>query len=270
MNRQDLINQKKGISPIIATLLLILIAIAAGVIVYAYVIGFIGASTSNSGGTTNTLSIDQVTFSSKASNFPVTVYVRNEGPTSESFNTGFFAKNSSSNNVLVGAVELMNSSATPPTITKVSLLYSSATFINVTVTLQSVCATGQHVLEIVGFGNTTALTSAFYLSCKSTNLNQATVNLEIPSTSGLTVSSDFNATVSSLTVALTQNVYKVIGVSLIAGTYQLSVNSVATFTLAGAASGSSGNTEIVTKGITYTVQVTGTDGASTTASAKAS
>jgi hypothetical protein len=126
------------------------------------------------------------------------------------------------------------------------------------------------VLEIVGFGNTTALTSAFYLSCKSTNLNQATVNLEIPSTSGLTVSSDFNATVSSLTVALTQNVYKVIGVSLIAGTYQLSVNSVATFTLAGAASGSSGNTEIVTKGITYTVQVTGTDGASTTASAKAS
>ena len=59
MNRNNLMKERKGISPIIATLLLILIAIAAGVIVYAYVIGFIGNSTSNSGGTTNTLSIDQ-------------------------------------------------------------------------------------------------------------------------------------------------------------------------------------------------------------------
>ncbi len=51
------IQDKKGISPIIATLLLILIAIAAGVIVYAYVIGFIGGSTSNSGGSTSVIQI---------------------------------------------------------------------------------------------------------------------------------------------------------------------------------------------------------------------
>jgi flagellin-like protein len=38
---------KKAISPIIATLLLILIAIAAGVVVYAYVIGFVGNTTPN-------------------------------------------------------------------------------------------------------------------------------------------------------------------------------------------------------------------------------
>ncbi|MCL4518289.1 MAG: hypothetical protein M1587_03735 [Thaumarchaeota archaeon] len=49
--------EKKAISPIIATLLLILIAIAAGVVVYAYVIGFIGNSTSNSGGTTSVIQI---------------------------------------------------------------------------------------------------------------------------------------------------------------------------------------------------------------------
>lgn len=58
MIRQNLIEQRKGISPIIATLLLILIAIAAGVIVYAYVIGFIGNSTTNSGGAQSVVSID--------------------------------------------------------------------------------------------------------------------------------------------------------------------------------------------------------------------
>ncbi|MHB2036941.1 MAG: archaellin/type IV pilin N-terminal domain-containing protein [Nitrososphaerales archaeon] len=57
MIRQNLIEKRKGISPIIATLLLILIAIAAGVIVYAYVIGFIGGSTSNSGGSTSVIQV---------------------------------------------------------------------------------------------------------------------------------------------------------------------------------------------------------------------
>src|SRR5579872_38517 len=38
---------RNAISPIIATLLLILIAIAAGVVVYAYVIGFVGNTTPN-------------------------------------------------------------------------------------------------------------------------------------------------------------------------------------------------------------------------------
>ena len=57
MNLQKIQNKKSGISPIIATLLLILIAIAAGVIVYAYVIGFIGGSTSNSGGSTSVIQV---------------------------------------------------------------------------------------------------------------------------------------------------------------------------------------------------------------------
>lgn len=48
----------RAISPIIATLLLILIAIAAGVILYAYVQGFIGNSTQNVGTTESIISID--------------------------------------------------------------------------------------------------------------------------------------------------------------------------------------------------------------------
>jgi archaeal type IV pilus assembly protein PilA len=62
MNRIGLFNRlrrerRSAISPIIATLLLILIAIAAGVVVYAYVLGFIGNSTGNSG---NNVSVIQV------------------------------------------------------------------------------------------------------------------------------------------------------------------------------------------------------------------
>ncbi len=51
------VKERKAISPIIATLLLILIAIAAGVVVYAYVIGFVGNSTTNPGGAQSTISI---------------------------------------------------------------------------------------------------------------------------------------------------------------------------------------------------------------------
>lgn len=57
MNLEKIQKDKKAISPIIATLLLILIAIAAGVIVYAYVVGFIGGSTSNSGGSTSVIQV---------------------------------------------------------------------------------------------------------------------------------------------------------------------------------------------------------------------
>jgi archaeal type IV pilus assembly protein PilA len=63
MNRIQLFNRLRrerssAISPIIATLLLILIAIAAGVVVYAYVLGFIGNSTGNTGANTSQLSIN--------------------------------------------------------------------------------------------------------------------------------------------------------------------------------------------------------------------
>ena len=50
--------ERRAISPIIATLLLILIAIAAGVVVYAYVIGFVGNSTQNTGNNVAVISVD--------------------------------------------------------------------------------------------------------------------------------------------------------------------------------------------------------------------
>ena len=55
--------QHSAISPIIATLLLILIAIAAGVIVYLYVVGFIGSTSQNNGGTISIISIENACIS---------------------------------------------------------------------------------------------------------------------------------------------------------------------------------------------------------------
>ena len=85
MNKVALTRKRRAISPIIATLLLILIAIAAGVVVYAYVIGFIGNSTSNTGNNTSVISIDNacvaVTAADCGSKY-LSVTVRNVGSTS--------------------------------------------------------------------------------------------------------------------------------------------------------------------------------------------
>lgn len=69
--------KKRGISPIIATLLLILIAIAAGVIVYAYVIGYIGNTTSSGGQPTTNLAVDRASLPSSTG--VGELYVRNLG-----------------------------------------------------------------------------------------------------------------------------------------------------------------------------------------------
>lgn len=90
MNEQRLfarlkLEKKSGISPIIATLLLILIAIAAGVIVYAYVFNFVGNSTTNSGNAQSVISIDNfcasATHSCSAGAQSYALVIRNVGST---------------------------------------------------------------------------------------------------------------------------------------------------------------------------------------------
>src|SRR5579885_692125 len=176
--------KRRAISPIIATLLLILIAIAAGVLVYAYVTGFIGNTTTNSGGTLNTISIDQLFLSSKPSAFPVTAFVRNQGPGTESFNTGFYLKGGSVNYQLGPAV-IVSGSGTTDTVTAVSLAYASSTSLTVTVTGCSSTDT----MTIKGFGNSASA------ACSS---GTASVTLSLTG-SGFTVSSGFSATSGSFT-----------------------------------------------------------------------
>lgn len=81
MIRKNLGKERKAISPIIATLLLILIAIAAGVIVYAYVVGFLTSnSPSPSQVGTDQLAVNAVSYT--RSSTTVTAYVQNVGQNS--------------------------------------------------------------------------------------------------------------------------------------------------------------------------------------------
>jgi flagellin-like protein len=94
MKTISLKQNKKGVSPIIATLLLIVIAVAAAVVTYAFVTGFIGTATAQST-QQGAMSIDTGTVTGTG----ITVYVRNTGTKSEVLGTAYV------DNVLIGGFE---------------------------------------------------------------------------------------------------------------------------------------------------------------------
>jgi flagellin-like protein len=69
---------QKGFSPVIASLILMLIAVAAGVVVYGYVMGWLGGATNIPGGTKGELQFDSM-YATAGSPGTITVYVRNVG-----------------------------------------------------------------------------------------------------------------------------------------------------------------------------------------------
>ena len=76
MRIKRILRSKTAFSAVIASLILMLIAVASGVVVYAYVMGWIG-NASQSSANTGVISIDSVTAS--VSNSQVKLYVRNSG-----------------------------------------------------------------------------------------------------------------------------------------------------------------------------------------------
>jgi flagellin-like protein len=72
-----LLRNMKAFSPVIAALILMLIAVAAGVVVYGYVMGWLGAATNIPGGTKGELQFDSLYASAGSST--ITIYVRNIG-----------------------------------------------------------------------------------------------------------------------------------------------------------------------------------------------
>jgi len=72
MSHKDVLKSKKAISPILATLLLIVIAVAAIVVTYAWVMTYLGAQTGQAG---VLLSRDAVSWPTGA----IILYVRNTG-----------------------------------------------------------------------------------------------------------------------------------------------------------------------------------------------
>jgi len=69
---------RKGISPIVATVLLILIAIATGIVIYAFAAGWVGTRFSEATGPQAILVVEKA-FSNTTDTKHFTLYVRNDG-----------------------------------------------------------------------------------------------------------------------------------------------------------------------------------------------
>ena len=72
---RSILKSKKGISPILATLLLIVIAVAAVIVTYAWVMTFTGSTTSQAGAM---LSLDNVRFYEDSGDY-IEITLRNSG-----------------------------------------------------------------------------------------------------------------------------------------------------------------------------------------------
>ena len=79
--------KKKGVSTFIATLLLMVLAVSAGVIIYAYMIGYMGymGGFTNSPQTMGAMSIDSASLNTTAMN----AYIRNVGHTTIIFDKAY-------------------------------------------------------------------------------------------------------------------------------------------------------------------------------------
>jgi flagellin-like protein len=75
---KDLLKSKKAISPIIATLLLVAIAVAAAVIAYSWVMGFLGSATATSAPAQGQIAIENVAGLTDGAT-TITVTIRNTG-----------------------------------------------------------------------------------------------------------------------------------------------------------------------------------------------
>lgn len=73
---KEMLKAKRAFSPVIAALILMLLAVATGVVVYAYVMGWIGGATRSEGGQ-SVLSLDA--SNANATTNMITAYVRNIG-----------------------------------------------------------------------------------------------------------------------------------------------------------------------------------------------
>ena len=85
------VKKRKGISTFIATLLLMVLAVAAGVVIYAYVMGYLGGFTTPQ--TMGALSLDTSTLDVSGGT-GLTAYVRNIGHTSFTINTVYISEGS--------------------------------------------------------------------------------------------------------------------------------------------------------------------------------
>ena len=117
---KNILKSKKGISPILATLLLIVIAVAAVIVTYAWVITFTGSTTNQAGAV---LKQDNVRFYTSGSTDYIEIVVRNSGTGDAQVDT-VYAGSTSSN--------LITQSSSVLTYTPTSQIVAAGSTLNIT------------------------------------------------------------------------------------------------------------------------------------------
>gem|GEM_PF-7075199 len=231
----------KAVSPVIATLLLILIAIAAGVIVYGYVVGFIGTSTKNTIVQQSVLSVDVASASSSSNQ--VTAYIRNSGSTAMTPSAFYISGTQLSINV---PITYQITAGTTWPATTITLAFASST--TATVTLSATAAAG-NTLTVGALGGSVAIAGGATSGTLSVG-------------SGITLKSAFATTASaSVTPTTSQQTTNGPLASTATNSITLSPNTAQQFNLTGVT---------LTAGTVYTVSIIATDGSQFQFNVKAS
>ena len=104
---KNILKSKKGISPILATLLLIVIAVAAVIVTYAWVMTFTTSTTNQAGAV---LSVENVRFYNQSSTvYNIDITLRNSGTADATIDTVYMGESSSDlalqSSVVTGTIE---------------------------------------------------------------------------------------------------------------------------------------------------------------------
>ncbi len=155
---------RKGISPIIATVLLILIAIATGIVIYAFMAGWIGTRFSTSSGPQAVLVIESGYYN-KSGYF--VLYVRNDGSANVNISRAYITAPDGST-VLVKAPTTSEvvTSANFSTVAFVGAINKSIYNPPVKIFPAEVPANGTAVEIIVAVGNTVNITPGYVYTIK--------------------------------------------------------------------------------------------------------
>lgn len=216
----------KAVSPVIATLLLILIAVAAGVIVYGYVVGFIGTSTKNTTVQQSVMSVDVASASSTTNK--VTAYVRNSGSTATTPSAFYISGTKLTINIPI-TYQITTGTTWPAT--TITLAFASST--TVTVTLSATAAVGNTLtigalggsVAIAGGSTSGTLTVGPGISLTSAYVTTASASVT-PTTAQQTTDGALAATANDSIILCpnTAQQFNLTGVTLTAGTvYTVSI-----------------------------------------------
>jgi flagellin-like protein len=257
------INNKKAISPIIATLLLILIAIAAGVVVYAYVIGFVGNSTTGSGVENTNITTDEVAL--KAATGVTTLIVKDVGGSTAVLGSGFDLDGGTLANVARQGwrVTLTSTSGVPTSITDIQVKQiTDGGHVNLAIT--QVSGTVTYTASV--FSNIAAYQCTITIAASTTG--NCGVNIALPT--GVTVNTGFIADTGAIAVTPVVATLTNFGASTAVGggTGGLSISPGTTVETDLFAVG--GTATALSSGNSYSLQITANDGSSFSYSVKAS